>query len=171
MSDPDKPTLFQASDGVCDVFVLHGFGYHLPLVGAEGRKAMIERLVSSGIVNWYSGSGIPYGYFSDEYRRRSQNYVSRVIGKLTKAFPREKGMHLADRIFYEYSVRGNCWSLYNGRPVKIYCPLLERELVSCAFAIPLHEKLFSNFHVNLISSFDKHAARTAISLQVDITSH
>ncbi len=43
--------------------------------------------------------------------------------------------------------------------IKTYAPLLDRELVACALAIPPYHRFFSAFHRSLISSLNRDASQ------------
>lgn len=178
--------LFVASDGLCDIFRMHKFGYYLQkgrkhrgidlvitgnggelykfaqwwTIMKESRQDTIVRLARSGKVSWYSSSQIPYDFFSDQFRKFAFDYKSWLVSNLTKKFTKGKGKTLADKIFFEYSVRGSYRAARtNGRLINVYAPLLDRELVACALAIPAYDRFFSNFHRKLISSLNRQVAQ------------
>jgi len=84
--------------------------------------------------------------------------MSWLARNLTRRFAKVSGRSLADKIFFEYSVRGAYRTQTNGRREKVYAPLLDRELVACALAIPTYDRFFSNFHRKLISSLNRQAS-------------
>lgn len=176
--------LFVLGDGLGDLFRLHQYGYHFQkdwykgidvLISGNGgelykfanwwvlrretREQTIDRLVRSGWANWYSGPQIPYDLFSNEYKKAALDYRPKLAKDLANRFEIGTGKDLADQIFLHYSVRGAHRNYTNGRVINTYAPLLERELVACAIAIPKYERFFSIFHRKLISSVNVEAAR------------
>jgi len=182
--------IFEVSDGLCDIFRLYQYGYHLHkrrkhrgvdlvVTGNGGelykfagwwtfkkekRETTIERL-APGMVNWYSGRQIPYDFFTDHFRQFASIYRSWLVRNLSIKFTKDRGKNLADKIFFEYSVRGAYRTQTNGRREKVYAPLLDRQLVACALAIPSYDRFFSNFHRKLISSLNRDAS------QIETTDH
>ena len=120
----------------------------------EKRGATIERLVRTGSLNWCSPPYIPSDIFSDRFRKHASDYMPWLENILKTRFRKERGRVLEDKINYEYSVRGDYRLSNDTKVLRVYAPLLDKELVSCAQGISGFNRLFSNFHRKMMNSLD-----------------
>ena len=120
----------------------------------ERRETTIDRLVKTGSVNWFSPPYIPYDIFSERFSKYASDYMNWLVNNLKTRFSKNRGKILEDKIWYEYAVRGDYRLLNDNRVLRVYAPLIDRELVACAHGITAFDRFFSNFHRKIINSLD-----------------
>ena len=132
----------------------------------ESRETAINRLVKTGHVNWNGPPHIPYDIFSDRFRKYASDYMPWLVNNLKTRFTKNRGKTLELKIWYEYSSRGDYRLSNDSRVLKVYAPLLERDLVACAHGITGSgfDRFFCNFHRKIINSLNP------MTSQIEITS-
>jgi len=90
-------------------------------------KTIVKKLVNSGLAGWGFDPHLPSFMFTGEYRQICLKYKEYLFDHLLRNYRENNRFEMADKIFYEYSVRSpremSCGF------VKRYSPLLDRQIV------------------------------------------
>jgi len=115
--------------------------------GPDRGGRLIWRLVQSGLIGWGLETNPPYHIFGPALRDITNNYKDRLFQLLkdryTKNFS-EEAHRLADRLFFEYSVRAPRG--FGARILPSYNPLLDVNFVRVGINLPWHQRLLHRFY-------------------------
>lgn len=124
-------------------------------------KAIVKKLVNSGLAGWGFDPNLPSFMFAGEYREICLKYKEYLFGYLLRNYRENNRFKMADKIFYEYSVRSpreiSCGS------VKRYSPLLDRQIVPFGINMDKRKRFLSASYRNIITTLNRNIARLKTS--------
>jgi len=120
-------------------------------------KTIVKKLVDSGLAGWGFDPNLPSLMFAGEYREICLKYKDYLFDHLLRNYRENNRFKMADKIFYEYSVRSpremSCGF------VKRYSPLLDRQIVPFGINMDKRKRFLSASHRNIITALDRNIAR------------
>ena len=134
-------------------------GWWRTAFASRSNKDLLRRLASSGLVSWGIVGEIPCHIFQGHLREISKNYKESVHKDLTNNFlsKNENKYELADRIFYEYSVRAPRG--FGCRIANSYAPHLDPELVAIGVRLSFLNRFRHQFYRKILSKINPGIAK------------
>lgn len=114
------------------------------------KEHYINKIVTSGVASW-GMHAIPSGILSEKLKSLSEDYISVVKEHLRERFLSTctSKYELADRLFYEYSVRAPRG--FACRIIHQYVPYLDPELVTIGTHLSQQNRFRHGFHRKILS--------------------
>jgi len=124
-------------------------------------RAIVKKLVNSGLAGWGFDPNLTSFMFAGEYREICLRYKEYLFEYLLRKYRENNRFKMADMIFYEYSVRSpremSCGF------VKRYAPLLDRQIVPFGINTDKRKRFLSVSYRNIITALNKNIARLKTS--------
>ncbi|MCK4394312.1 hypothetical protein KAX17_15535 [Candidatus Bipolaricaulota bacterium] len=123
----------------------------------RAKEHFIDKIVDSGLAAWGMHE-VPRKLFAKRLLDFSENYLSSVKQRLKEGFlsPTVGKYELADRIFYEYSVRAPRG--FGCRMIRRYVPHLDPDLVAIGVHLPMQDRLRHGFYRKILSKVNPELA-------------
>ena len=115
--------------------------------GPDPQGRLIRRLVQSGLIGWGLEANPPNDIFHPALRPIVNSYKVRLIESLRRRYSKDlsEGIYrLADRLFFEYSVRAPRG--FGARILPSYSPLLDVNFVCVGINLPWHQRFLHRFY-------------------------
>ena len=116
----------------------------------DWKNILTKNLVYSGLVGWGFDPKPPCFLFSKKYKLICLNYKNNLYSHISHEYSYNNRFKMADKIFYEYSVRTTriCYS-----------PLLERKIVPYGISMNWKNRLLARNYRKIITKLNKPIAR------------
>ena len=116
----------------------------------DWKNSLTKNLVYSGLVGWGFDPKLPCFLFSKKYKLICLNYKNNLYSHISQEYSYNNRFKMADKIFYEYSVRTTriCYS-----------PLLERKIVPYGISMNWKDRLLARNYRRIITKLNKPIAR------------
>lgn len=127
--------------------------------GPKRAERLIRRLVDSGLIGWGLEAKPLTSFFSPKLRYLADNYKARLFQNLKNRYaPRfPEGSHrLADRLFFEYSIRAPRG--FGARILPTFNPLLDVQWVHVGINLPWSQRFLHRFYRRILSQLNPRLA-------------
>ena len=121
------------------------------------KNIIIKNLVYSGLVGWGFDPKLSCFLFSNKFKSICFNYKNNLYSHISNEYCYNSRFKIADKIFYEYSVRSPRY--VRGNKSILYSPLLERKIVPYGISMNWKERLLARNYRKIITKLKKPIAR------------
>lgn len=128
--------------------------------GPDPGGRLIRRLVQSGLIGWGLEASPPNDIFNPALRGIANSYKDRLFNMLSNRYAdrlSEGVYRLADRLFFEYSVRAPRG--FGARILTSYNPLLDANFVCVGINLPWHQRFLHRFYRQVLWPINPQLAR------------
>ncbi len=121
------------------------------------KSIIIKNLVYSGLVGWGFDPKLSCFLFSNKFKSICFNYKNNLYSHISNEYCYNSRFKMADKIFYEYSVRSPRY--VRGNKSILYSPLLERKIVSYGISMNWKDRFLARNYRKIITKLNKPIAR------------
>lgn len=114
------------------------------------KNILTKNLVYSGLVGWGFDPNLPCFLISKKNESICLNYKNNLYSHILQEYSYNNRFKMADKIFYEYSIR---------TPRMFYGPLLERKIVPYGISMNWKDRLLARNYRKIITKLNKPIAR------------